>query len=170
MPTLTEIGAQLSALDALLDAAAGEITPEIETQLTMWLALEADKIDGYASMVKQYQAVAKATEEQAIELSLKAVSANNRAKWLMARMAAHLEERGLTEAKGLVWRFVFQKNGGQPPVEIAGPVPEAYQRVSVTPNLEKIRGDMRLAGVTELSANGHTFARMGEVGRSLRLR
>jgi hypothetical protein len=170
MPTLTEIGGHLAALDALLDEAAGELTPELEGWLAEYQALEAGKVDSYASMVKHYLAVAVACEAQSTELAMKAATNANRAKWLMTKMGDHLTALGRDEAKGLVWAFKYAKNGGKLPLEITGPVPEAFQRVAVSPDNEKIRAHMDLVGATELSANGQVFARMGERGRSLRLR
>lgn len=155
MPSLTDLSTQWDELDSLLSVSGGEVTPEIDALWGDLVSLEASKIDGYVAVIKHLEAHADAARSMADELQYKAFTAKNRAKWLKDRMAQYLTERGLTEGKGVVWRFQQEKVGGNLPIEITvepGQLAPRFQKVTIEANKDALRAALesgaKVPGVT----------------------
>jgi hypothetical protein len=167
--TLSEIAAQMAALDEMLEASGGEVTPDVEALLTTYSLAEAEKVDGYILFLKDLELRAQATKSAEDELAMKRRALENRARWLKERIAGYMAERGVRELRGLVWRFAFQRNGGKAPVEVLTDprnLPHEFQKVTVEADKERLRE--ALAGEHPGKLAG--LARIGPVGESLRIR
>ncbi len=163
---LAELTDRWSEIERILDAAEGEITPEVEAALAHFDLHEKDKVDAYVFIVKDLRDRAKLGRAQAAELTNRARVRDARADWLQGLLADHMARRGLKRIEGQVRYAQWQKNGGKLPIELVmveGGFPAHYQRVTVEPDLDKIR-----VALEDGSEDG-TYARFGERGESLRL-
>lgn len=168
--TMAKILADGAALDAALEELGGDVSDGADAIIAEWFAeldeRRAEKVDGYGFRIKQEQADAAKWKALADELYAKAKAADNRAKYLLARMQYHMEEQAVTEMKGEVWTFKFQQNGGKAPLVLASENPDDYPEdcrvTTVTINKDAIRA--------KLEAGETLPASIGERGRSLRLR
>jgi hypothetical protein len=172
--TLFAIGADLLALDALLDECGGDVSdPKVEAAVEAWhaelAADEAAKLDGWVGWVEPLEREAKAARAEAAEFAARAQARERAAAAAKARMLDHLLATGRTKAVTASGRTISaQQNGGLPPVVIdpdADPATAADRLCQVHRRIDP--ASVRLA----LQA-GETlpFARLGERGFQLRIR
>jgi hypothetical protein len=163
---LFEIGEQFDALERLLVESGGEVTPEVEAWLAEYGDLEADKLDGYAMFIRSLEHEAEGFKNIASEFAAKRTARENAAKRLKERLKQYMELRGTAQIKGKMYTAALNKNGGKAPiiVDVAPEqLPEQLQRVTVSADVEKIRGLLEM-GVK------YDFAHLGEVGQHVKIR
>ncbi len=200
--TLFEISEDLVALDSLLDEVGGEVTDEqAEAAIEKWFAElgeERDKkIDGYCSLIKQKEAVAKARKAEADRIEALATVDKNAASRLKGRLKLFFEAHDIEKLETDRFKVAIQNNGGALPViltedatEHPEELPEQYRRVVFQPNLENIKKDLeRVADLKQFLAMApddndpgtvrefnnlkdslSTIATLGERGNHLKIR
>jgi len=116
--SLFEIGADMLAIDAMLEETGGELaTPEIEQAITAWIeelaVNEATKLSNYVSYIRQLEMEAETAKQFAQHFQAKAKTRENRIKWLKEKMRDYLQMTGRKEAHTADGEKVcVQKNGG----------------------------------------------------------
>lgn len=171
--TLYQIGADLLALDALLDEANGDLSdPAVEAAAAAWFdalaAEEAAKLDGWIGYVRQLEMEAAAAKAEAEQWLTRVRSREARVAWLKERLKRHLEATGRTKATTLSGRTIaVQANGGHPPVEI-----DAVDPYGVADRLCEVRRliDREKVRTALLAGEGLSFARLVPRGTHLRIR
>lgn len=151
MPTLYEIGGNLTALHDLLIECDGEITDaEAEAAIDGWLAemqtaLET-KVDNYCALIREYESRADARELEAKRLMVGAGAYNNNAKRLKGRLKGFLELHGIARLETERFLLSVQRNGGKAPLVVPerweqepASAPEAWQRRVIQLDKEAIR-------------------------------
>jgi len=144
------IGADLLALNDLLDETGGELTtPEADTAVSAWLAElhteQAAKLDGYVGLIRTLEMEASAATAEAEQYAKKAGTRTNRVKWLKRRMKDHLEATGQLKATTVTGRVLaIQKNGGVFPLDLAetlrpDDLEERFRKVTVTIDTDAVR-------------------------------
>ncbi len=165
MPSLYELTADLHEIERALIDSEGELTPEIELKLAALDIEVAEKVDGYRCVVARFESDARAIEEEQRLLTAKKQAVVNAATRLKERLKAYMDERGLTEIKGIVWKAAIQKNGGKPALKVLvepTELPRQYQVISA--DTEALRAGIR-AGEVET-----TIAVLEPIGTHLRFR
>lgn len=160
MPTLLEIGSELTRLNALLDLTDGEVTPEIDAEIAAVLADLDGKADGYASLIRERELRSKAREEEAERLAKLATTDRNLAKSLRERLKLVMEGSGQKRIETPRFRISVCQNGGKLPIDVHEPVPPTYCRA--VPDMEAIRHALEAGEQLQ-------FAALGERGSHLRI-
>jgi len=155
MPTLFEIGDEISALHDLLTEVGGELPDaEAEAAIDGWLretdaALEK-KVDGYCGLIREFEARSEAREIEAKRLMAIAGADLNQAKRLKDRLKAFLEIAGLKKVETPRFRVSVQANGGALPLIVPpawerdpAEAPEAFQRRVIELDRNAIREAIR---------------------------
>jgi hypothetical protein len=164
--TLDQIAANFQAIDSLLAESGGEATPEIEAWFTEYDLAEQQKVDGYVFYIRALEGECKAIKALEDELAGKRKTVANRIEYLKRRVADYLTVMGKDEVRGDIYRFKFQNNGGEAPVEVLvqpEDLPAPLTNVKVTPNLDAIRQGLLSGSIQP------TVARFGPRGRHLRI-
>lgn len=170
MPTLIDIGQEMTALAALLDELPdGELTPETAAALDAWFAeIEGDrehKLDGYCALIENWQLRAAARKGAAERLLRHVQADENRVKRLKERLKFFMEMTGQKKVETERYKIAVCNNGGKAPVEITGDVhamPPQFQRVTIAPNTDVIREALEAGGKWD-------FARLLPRGTHLRI-
>jgi hypothetical protein len=169
MTTLYEITDDILALHALLDEAAGEITPEVEAWMAEYGTALGQKADRIAGLLRQKEAEAKVYKGEEEFFALKRRAAENTAKALKALTQQAMETLGEVEFRGEKFRLCLTPNGGKAPVQLTvtdpAALPTAYQRVSVAPDTDALRAALE-QGVAGVEA----YATLGARGYHVRVR
>lgn len=169
--TLYEIRDDLEALHALLYEVGGDITEdEAAAAIDAWLR-ETDealrsKLDRYAALIRETEAKAASRKEEADRLAALAVTDLNTVKRLKERLQWFFEDQGIEKLETDRFKFTVANNGGKTPVILKcepHELPEWAQRVTVSADIEAIRGEIEAKGALD-------FAEFGERGRHLRIR
>lgn len=173
--TLFNIGEDYAALGELLDEIGGEITSEqAEEAIDEFFAELGDelniKLDGYAALIREREARAKARDEEAKRIAALAQTDKNTASRLKGRLKSFLEMQGKQKIETARAVIAIQNNGGKAPVILdeyfqAHPeeLPEGLRKVVFTPDLDAIRAQLE-------SGEDLGFAEIGERGTHLRIR
>ena len=146
MATLYEITEDLRALDELLVESGGDIT-EAEATVERWMnEIETDlvnKVDGYAALISEMKARAKARKEEADRLAKRARIDTDAAKFLSFKLKERLEAIGRGGKGDAIETNRFKVgivgNGGKQPLDIHGDVPDDFMVVTKSPDNEAIR-------------------------------
>ncbi len=178
--SLYDLGAEFAALEAMLIESGGEWTPEVESRFAALGALEGDKVDAYASVIRQQEAAAKvfggeadAFQAKADAFQAKADAALAVAKRLKARMLEYMQGRDVAELRGALWRFARQRNGGKAPLRLEvepDALPEKYRVVRYFPDTDALRADAELCPNGVLEVGGVPLARLESPGEHIRIR
>lgn len=139
MATLRELDQESAALEALLADLGGDVTDEeAERIIDQWLAENekklAEKIDGYATLIRQAEGRAKLREEEGDRLRRLAAVDANLAKRMKERLRHFMTEKGLTRLDGKYYRVTIATNGGHQPIEVLvspNDLPEWAKRTTV---------------------------------------
>ncbi len=166
--TLYELTAQFQQLaDALVRAAED---PELETAIAAMLEDTAgnleEKAEGYARVIRNFEAEAKMYREEEKRLAEKRKVCENSIERLKNNLQAAMAQTGMRKFSSGVFSFAIVKNGGKAPiVEIppAEELPEELTRVTIEPDKDAIRKYIEETG--DLS-----YGSIGERGESLRIR
>lgn len=173
--TLFQIGDDIQALDDLLFEMEGEVTDtDIEAVIDHWLQENKDnlnaKIDGYCTLIREREALAKARQEEAQRLSILAQYDTNRATRLRARLKAFFDLQGIAKLETRHHRLTIANNGGTLPLIVnsawlADPAnaPEQFHKVKIEIDKEAIREALRNDEPVEGCA-------VGERGTHLRIK
>jgi hypothetical protein len=174
--TLFEIGADMEALDAVLEEVGGDITDDAAAQaIDEWLMENRDnlsqKLDGYAALIQQRNAMAAARMEEAKRLQALAVADTNAARWLAERLKLFFETYGLQKVETARYKVALQRNGGVLPLLLdddltPSDVPEDF--VIEVPATQRIDTGAIRAALERGEAL--EFARLGERGTQIRIR
>lgn len=169
--TLFDIGADLLALDQLLDDLDGDVTDaSVEAAVTAWTAeLAADesrKLDNVVGYLRQLDMEEAAARAQAEQWQQKARSRAGRAAWMKELVRRHLLASGRTRAATETGHTVsVVGNGGKVPLDLSpvdpDALPDRFTRRVLDP--EAVRAALE-AG-EELP-----FARLGERGSHVRVK
>jgi hypothetical protein len=176
MATLFEIGAELEALEQLLDDVGGEVTdPQVNAVITEWFetiaADEGRKLDHYCGLIKRLEMEAMTAKAEAEEYRKRAEVRENRVKWLKLRMIQHLAATNRTKVQSASGRVVaVQSNGGQVPVRINYDLlPDTD---TLPPQFVEIKKTLNAVAIREALERGESlpFARLEDRGTHLRIR
>lgn len=168
--TLFEIGADARALDALLEEIEGDISePEVAAAIDEWLqetgtALET-KLDGYAALITERTAKAKARREEAERMTKLARADENLAARLKERLQFFFEEHGIEKRETARFKISLAQNGGKLPLIIDDVSPDSLPDYYTKRELDRESIREALEGGLPLN-----FARLGERGTSIRIR
>ena len=170
-PTLYQFGADLDALDDLLDELGGDVSdPAVEAAIDAWQAElhagRAEKLDGIAGYDKQLTIEEAACLAEAKEWTAKAGRIARRKAAVRAGVKLHMDRAGekkLFSAKGVT--FAVVTNGGHAALIVpdADRVPVDFLKTTVSVDTAKIR-DALAAGATL------DFAALDDRGNSLRIK
>ena len=175
MPTLFQIGAEISALHDLLTECGGELTDEqAETAIDQWLAetneaLET-KVNSYVWLIKEFEGRSEARELAAKHLMASAGADLNQAQRLKARLKEFMETCGFQKLQTEHFKLNIQANGGSLPLIVPkawgldpAEAPEAFQKREIRLDNAAIREAIR----NDEETHG---ALLGERGTQLRIR
>lgn len=172
MATLYEISEELSALEAMLTEAGGEIPPEAEAEIDAWLAdvqgRRDEKVDNYCRLIRNLETRQAGRVAEAARLDDRArVDANTVSK-LKARLLAFFDAHEIKTLDTALFHVTAQNNGGLVPLILkAGPEEMPAEFVEVVETRKPATAAIRAA----LEA-GHAlpFAELGPRGRGLRIK
>lgn len=172
MATLYEISGDLTALAALLEESGGDVSEiDAEAAIDTWLnelgAARDVKLDGYAALIREYEARAEARKLEAHRLTESAKSEANKAARLKERLKQFFALHGLKTLETRRFRLTLANNGGKLPVRVLaenqGAIPDEFCRFKREVDLESIRAALEAGESLE-------FAEFGERGQSLRIK
>ena len=173
--TLMQIGADGMALDQLIEEYAaeheGDLT-EIAPVIDAWLDENATqlqvKLEGYAAVIREYEARAAARKTEAQRMAALAQADTSQAQHLKDRLKWFFEARGILKIETATAKISLANNGGKLPViltddlDVSG-LPERFQRIHIEADKTAIYEALEAGEDIE-------FARFGERGKSLRIR
>jgi hypothetical protein len=148
--TLFSIGADLLALNELIDDLDGDISdPQVEAAYVAFVTElatdEGRKLDGYVGWIKQLEMESVAAKAEAEQWSKRAQVRDNRVKWLKERIKAYLEGQGRSKATTETGRaLVIQANGGVRSIAWADPIdlsklPAEFTRTRIEIDKDAVR-------------------------------
>ena len=169
--TLFEIGADILALDQLLDETGGEVDPQVEAALdalmTELVMDEEAKLDGWVHWKKQLEMEQSAAVAEMDQWSKTAKSLENRILWLKSVLKRHLEgtnRKSVKTAKGVTIRV--QANSAAPVV-----YSDSIDMNAVPDEFKRVRVELDREAVAKALKDGRKldFASLGERGTHLRV-
>ncbi len=174
MKSLYELTEELLQLEATIDRLSSEdetlVTDEQVSALDKWLEQlgeqHADKIDGYAAMIRQLENESLIAKMEAGRWQARHNARENRADMLRQRMLEHMQKIKRKVLKTERTEFSIVGNGGKMPVVIYNPEllpPEFY--VTPEPKEDKAAIFVALSAGKEVPG-----ARFGERGVRLKLK
>lgn len=173
--TLYDIEQDFLALEEILEQTGGDISDaEIESQIDYFLDnlnLElAQKLDGYARLMREIEIRAEARRVESRRLAELAKADSNKVEKMKERLKAFFERRNLDKIETNHFKFSIAKNGGKQPLwlsEFATTAPEQLDERFHTFFFEINKDAIReaLEAGEELD-----FARLEERGTSLRIK
>lgn len=122
-----------------------------------------DKADGYAKIIKELEAKAKARKEEAKRLSDSSKTFENKVKFLKQNLFNTMKETGKTKFTTDLFSFNIAKNGGKQVLTIDGDVPKEYTKTIIENDTDKIRQALE-------KGEKLPFAHLEPRGESLRIR
>lgn len=158
--TLRDIVANAVALDEILYEMDGEITPETEATIDLWLreskqALEA-KVDTYCALINTQRTLAQARATEAARLQGLSKTADALANKLAERLQFYLSELGKTSLETVFHKVSVVKNGGRQKLIVPSDwerypesAPERYHKHVIELNEARIRDDLQLLASLE---------------------
>ena len=122
-----------------------------------------DKADGYAKIIKELEARAKAREEEAKRLTNSKKILENRINYLKQNLFNAMKQTGKTKFATNLFNFSIVGNGGKQALTINGDVPEEYTKTKIENDTDKIRQALEAGKILP-------FAYLEPRGESLRIR
>ena len=170
--TLWDIDADMAALDDLVEENEGDITA-CESIVDAWFAENQGnlvaKVDGYAAFIGELNARAEARKEEADRLAHRARIDAALRDYLKGRLKDFFSARGMKKLETKRYKLTVAGNGGKLPLLLNDAaknepekLPEAFRKVSYSPNSEAIRAELEAGKPLE-------FATLGERGTHLRI-
>lgn len=172
MTTLYDLGAEWARLESVLIESGGELTPEVEAAFAELGELEAGKIDAYQAVIANLTAYAAGCQREVEKYQEKGAVATNATRRLKDRLKDYMNQRGVTELKGDIWKAVVQRNGGKPPLVLDVPVeqlPSPFVRYTPSADTEEMR-KRAFADGRVIGSEGVQLAHIEAPGTHLRFR
>lgn len=164
--TLWEIDAALDALpdDADADPVIDQWFAELNAAL---LEERAEKIDGYAALIQQNRAIAKARRDEAQRLIKRANTDDALADRLASRLLDYFRSKGIGRFNTRRYRLSVANNGGAQPVHLRDGIdpatlPDQFRTVRYVVNSSAVREALESGELLE-------FAELRERGQHLRI-
>jgi hypothetical protein len=169
--TLFDIGADMIALNNLLDELGGDVSGEGEAEeIDKWFAENAEALsekgDGYGMLIKENAARAAVLKDEAKSLTEQAAAHEGRAGRLKDRLKYFMQEQGMKKLETKRCSFSVCANGGKTPLDIkvdGEDLPEEFRMVVYQPLTETIREALERGDVLP-------FAELKERGFHLRVK
>lgn len=169
--TLFDLSDELLALEALLEEAGGELTPELDAAYEALLGDKGSlvvKIDGYAALIAELAFRAEARKAEAKRLADLARVDENKAKALKERLKVFFDRHGLRDLQTERHRFTVVQNGGARALVLPDGVdvsalPERYATPRTVYELDKdaLRADLAVfEDLTQDDEDGERYAEM----------
>ena len=130
--TLYERTAALLALDAIIEDAGGEITPDQEAQLAELTGSVTEKAEAVAAKRVELAATATACDEEVERLGRRAKAMRRRAEWLDGYLLAQLTMAGIPKVDGK--RFTISRVLNPPKVTVTAEAPTVRADLDVLPD------------------------------------
>lgn len=167
MASLFDLSAELMRIQALLDDAPdGEIPPEVLQWLEQTEGDFAAKIEGWASVIGQIEARAKARKEESERLRQLSDMDSRRADSMRLRLKDIMSTTGQTRVETTRYKVWLQAAGGKQPLQvIEAETPEEYKTTRLVEELNKDLIREKLEQGEELP-----FARLLPRGQVLRIK
>jgi hypothetical protein len=169
---LFEIGADLEALEALLEQCGGDISdPTVESAIALWFEEVhgdlGDKLDRYVGLIRSLEALAEAREAEVKRMLELTRADRNKANNLKERLKYFFQSRDIGKYDTPHFRLALVKNGGPIPLHIeAGielPARFRRERTIIEDDKEALRAALEAGEAVE-------GARLGERGQSIRIK
>ena len=159
---LYEIGAELRAALAELDAADGVLEGDLEMRLDMVEMAFAEKVEGCLALAMERQAEADALADAARKMLARAKTQESSVQRLRDYVEACMRDAGARSVKTRLFTATIQRNPAR--LVLTGDVPEAFTEVVTTTK-------PRTAAIKQALSDGMDldFAHM-EASESLRVR
>ena len=145
--------------------------------VNQWLALcqmEAEKLDGYAALIRELELRAEARKAEAQRILERAKADESKAAFLKERLKEHLFRHGRKSIETARFRITHAAHGGRLPVLLSVdpehlPAPYRVEQVRYKADLEALRAALDAHGeITD--GEGQVLVRYGERGSSIRIR
>lgn len=158
---ILEISTDVAKLDDLLARVDDADTPEVKAMIDELLALQDErevKVDNYAALIRNLQAIADARKAEAKRIMELARIGENKVKALKERLQIAFETMGITKIETPRFTVRVSKNGGKQPLEVdEADVPPSFMEAVYKTNKQKIRDALE-------AGEALPFARLGERG------
>lgn len=131
----------LRVVEAMIDNAGGEITPETEAALAGLEGSLETKCDNIAALIDEAEADVTANQDRANRFAAKARMAGNKADRLKEWLKGALEAAGRDKVKGERFAVAVQQNSA-PSIRWDGEpwtMPEQFTRIRVEPDGDRIK-------------------------------
>jgi hypothetical protein len=148
---LYEIPIALRRIEEQIADADGEITPDIDAQLS---ALEGElerKLEWIALMAREAQAEGDVYGAEIVRLAARKKAAENRAASLKAYAMEVMQQTGREKVKGELASLAVVRNSAPSLTVTVAPelLPERFRRVTVAPHLQAIRDAVKAGETVE---------------------
>lgn len=165
--TLYEITGEAAKLQAAFDAA--ETDEEALAALNAYDGTIDDlnkKAEGYAKLLRNWDAEAKALKEEEKRLAARRKARENGIAWMKDYLKNSMEFLGIKNLTAGIFKLAIQKNGGRPPlvIEDESKIPDEYWDITRAVNKSRLYEAVAVDG---LIVDGVSI---GEQGESLRIR
>lgn len=174
MTSLYELTEDLVALNRLLEELGGDVTDGTQGQTLERWAEEfdwklRDKVDGYATIIRNIEGDALLLEEEITRLQNRKRVLDNRVARLKALAKYSMERLGTRKMEGLKFTLALQKAGGQDPLELLVEDVEQFPSRFLRIRKEADKDALRKA-LVEKDPEAARLARLGERGDYVRVR
>ena len=139
---------------------------ELDEQLTLIEDELENKADAYAKIMRNNVAMIDGIKAEKDRLSKRQKQLESANEWLKTTLYSVMKETGKTKFKTDLFSFAIQKNGGKAPIVVDVEtkfLPDNLVKIEEKPDLEALRKYIEETGDC-------TFAHIGEVGESLRIK
>mgnify|MGYP002510506886 CR=1 FL=1 len=148
MATLFDITAEQRRINDALMESGGELTPELEEALLVNADNFAVKVDGYATSIRKFEALAEAADAEIKRIHAIKKSATNSAKRLKEALAYGMEVMGYDKVDIGLNKLSFRSSTA---VNITDEVriPNQYIKVETKIDKESLKRDLKAGLVIE---------------------
>lgn len=135
MATLFDITAEQRRINDALMESGGELTPELEEALLVNAENFAVKVEGYATSIRKFDALAEAADAEIKRIQAIKKAANNSAKRLKESLAYGMEVMGMDKAEIGLNKLSFRSSTA---VNITDEVRIPSQYIKVETSIDKM--------------------------------
>ena len=148
MATLFNITAEQRRINDALMESGGELTPELEEALLVNAENFAVKVEGYATSIRKFEALAEAADAEIKRIQAIKKTATNSAKRLKESLAYGMEVMGMDKAEIGLNKLSFRTSTA---VNITDEVriPNKYIKVETKIDKESLKRDLKAGLVIE---------------------
>ena len=135
---------EIEAVNALIDANGGEITPEIEERLKSLEAEAVERSDGIAGWIRSLKAIAEMEQKESAHFAKRKSAHANLADRLSQSLLRSMRGLGKPKLKGVMFTLSDRKSS-TPSIRWAGEgdMPAEYRRVTVQLDYDKAREHLK---------------------------